>query len=368
MQPASYLLLHHNFSRGTLDALFQERVNHWYDQLNKNPEIKYTLPATQIAESRFYYENNSSFVNMDKKDVTTPVSPTTVHMTRLDSTNKLSRPMRIAFVNFDPFVANETTYYNSDINGASIAPRTIFYTGADASTKFYRTYNVKTNLLNLDINDLRHIVTPTVGYSYNPKPSITPNHLKQIDSIDSITSSNLANIGLTNKLQTKRKGQSVDLVDLLITTTYAFQPLIVDNQKKGGLLGDLLFDLKLIPYSWMHIESTATYDHKNEIFSTANYDITFDWANDWAKERTFSIGQRCTHDGSNQFLYSFQWRFTPKWKFTLLDRFEFGEDPSLKHGLSEQEYTLTRDLHCWDVSLLYNIKRGEGGLSLLNSG
>jgi hypothetical protein len=37
-----------------------------------------------------------------------------------------------------------------------------------------------------------------------------------------------------------------------------------------------------------------------------------------------------------------------------------GHDPTLKRGLREQEYTVSRDLHCWVWDITYNVKRGHG--------
>jgi len=39
---------------------------------------------------------------------------------------------------------------------------------------------------------------------------------------------------------------------------------------------------------------------------------------------------------------------------------ETGNNTNLQKGLTEEEYTITRNLHCWDVSLTYNRKSGDG--------
>jgi hypothetical protein len=211
----------------------QERTNHWFDQLDKLPEVTYNLPSLQIGESPFYFQHNSSLANFNKKATTYPVTPDEVSVMRFDATNKFSLPMKVAFVKLTPFVKNQETFYDKDVFGSSNAWRTIFYAGADASTKFYRTFNVKSNFLGMDINGLRHIITPTIGYAYNHEPTIPSNKLKQIDAIDSIAQSNAASLELSNKLQTKREGQNVDFLDARVNTSYIFQPKTGDKNIPG---------------------------------------------------------------------------------------------------------------------------------------
>ncbi len=359
-QPLTYALLHHNFQYSSLDFLMQQRTNHWYDQLNKLPELKYTLPSLKIGYTPFYFENSSSFANLDKK-ATAPVTTTEESVTRLDTTNKFSLPMKVAFLQFTPFVANRETFYNKGENGDSYPIRSIFYSGADVSTKFYRIFNIKSSFLGMDINGIRHIITPVVGYAYNHAPTIPPVNLKQIDSIDAITSSNVVNLELSNKLQTKRKEQSVDLVDARVNTAYVLFPKTGD--KPGSNFSDFLFNLKLLPYSWLRIESDATYKHsgnRSDVnynrFSIGNYDIYFDFA----EGRSIGIGHHYERKGANEITYSFNWRLNPKWKFSIYERYNMGHDPNLDRGLREQQYTISRDLHCWNIDFTYDTKKSQG--------
>ncbi|MFH1269562.1 MAG: LPS export ABC transporter periplasmic protein LptC [Candidatus Omnitrophota bacterium] len=372
-QPPSYLLFHHSFYYSSLDLLVQKRTNRWYNAgyLEKLPEVKYSLSPYQFLDTPFYIESTSSVGNYNMKNTSTmtpatnntSVSTTDTHVNRFDTSNKLSLPMKLAFVSFTPFVTNRETFYDRRFSGSTSAPRTIFYSGADMSTKFYRIFNAATNFLGLDINGLRHIITPTVGYAYNHEPTVLSSHLKQIDEVDSITRSNVASIGLSNKLQTKRNNQSVDLVDFLVTSSYNIKPKT--GEKRGSSLSDFLFNLKLLPYSWLSINADATYTHsgardsanfKYNHFSNVNYDLNINFG----EERSFSVGQRYQLKGGNEIIYDLNWRLNPKWKFSVYERFNRGHDPTLKRGLREQEYTVSRDLHCWVWDITYNVKRGYG--------
>lgn len=368
-QPKSYLLAAHNFNYSSLNLLIQKRTNRWYDPgyVEKLPEITYSLPSYRMWDGgSLYFDDNSSLGNYNEKNTSTSTPATNsatadTHVNRLDTTNKLSLPMKIAFLQLKPFMSDRETFYSEDVNGSSVPPRTIFYTGADLSTKFYRFFNLQSNLLKLDLNGLRHIITPIISYTYNHEPTISNSRLRQIDDVDSVTQNNSATLELSNKLQTKRKGLSVDLVDFKITSNYLFKPKT--GVKRGSNLSDILFKLKVLPYSWMRFDGDATLnrsvsrsDSGYNTFSTVNYDLDFDFA----QERSFGIGQRYERKGSNQFTSDLKWRVSPKWKFSAYERFEIGHDPTLKRGLREQEYTITRDLHCWTADVTYNVKRGSG--------
>ncbi|MDD5115757.1 MAG: LptA/OstA family protein [Candidatus Omnitrophica bacterium] len=372
-EPLSYALFHHSFNYSSVDILLQKRTNNWFDQLDKMPEISYSMPSLQLGDSPLYFEDFTQFGSYNKKATTAPVTTDNVSSTRLDTSNTLSLPMKLSIIRFRPFVSSRQTLYDKGANGEHGIVRTIFSSGADMSTKFFRIYHAKTNFLGLDINDLRHIITPSVGYLYTHTPTIPISNIKQIDDVDAIHRGNTATLSLSNKLQTKRKGVSVDFVDLLITTDYVIDPKTGDNgiltPKQGESLksdfSDILFKLKVLPYSWMRFESEATFEHSDRSntnynkFSLINYSMTFDLGKE-GKERSFSLGQRYERKGKNEISFGFDWRFTPKWKFRMYQRYNFKQTTTLDSGSQEQEYTITRDLHCWELDVTLNRKEDTG--------
>jgi len=368
-QPPSYISLHHSFTYSSLDLVMRKRTNRWYSSgyLEQLPQVNYNMASIRILETPFYFDSSSAIANLNKKNTSTmtPAANDTspdAHVNRLDTTNKFSAPLKILFIQISPFVGSRETFYDQKINGSPIAIRTIFLTGAEMSTKFYRIFNINSNFLGLNFNGLRHIITPTISYNYNRVPTIHSSKLTQIDGVDSVdATSNSAALELSNKLQTKRNGQSVDLVDFRVNSSYVFKPKSGD--KRGSNLSDILYYIRILPYSWMSIEGDATYKHSGDRsdtnykrFTNANYDVNFNFGT----ERTIGFGQRYQRKGGNAITYNFEWRLNPLWKFSLYNSRERGHSENLKRGLREQEYTLTRDLHCWEAELSYNIKRGQG--------
>jgi len=349
-QPRSYVLLNHQFNYSSLSLLMQARTNPWFDQIEKLPQLQYIFPSRQIGNTPFYFEHNSSFANFNKKASTFPLTEQDVKVSRFDMTNRISLPFKALFLEITPYVAGRETIYDKGLNGESLPKRTIFYTGANLSTKFYRIFNVNSNFLGMKINGLRHIITPIVGYSYNHEPTKPASVLKQIDDIDSLSRREVINLELSNKLQTKRNNQSVDLLDARARTSYILNP----KDGSGSHFSDLLFDLDLRPYAWLRASLNTTYDNQIDKFREINISLYADLG----KERSFGIGQRYYRKGGNELTSQFTWRFNPKWKFKMYHRYQFAE--SRDKGLKEQEYTISRDLHCWEMDFSYNIEKSRG--------
>jgi hypothetical protein len=367
-QPLSYVSFHRSFGFSSLDFNLQKRTNRWYDPgyLEKLPEVKFSLPSTQIGDSWFYVESNTQAVNYNQKNQST-MTPTAndtnpnKHYNRFDTYNKFSYTKKVAFVEFTPYIAGEETIYSKDINGESIPPRTIFFSGADMNTKFYRLFDVHTKLFGMDIDDLRHVITPSVKYAFNHEPTISSSRLCQIEGIDSMSRNHSISLELSNKLQTKRNGAKTDILDFRVNSIYYLKPKY--SAKRGSNLSDILFNLDFIPTTWVRLVADATFyrsvarsNENYNKFTNVNYDLNFSLGND----RSFGIGQRYQRKGGNQMTSQFIWRLSPKWKFSIYERYEMGSSPSIKKGIKEQEYVISRDLHCWQMDMTYNITQQSG--------
>ena len=70
----------------------------------------------------------------------------------------------------------------------------------------------------------------------------------------------------------------------------------------------------------------------------------------------FNLGERYSHDVDNQVTAEWGYTINPLWKFKIYDRLDINDGGQQK----EQQYTLTRDLHEWEMDLNFNHTRGEG--------
>jgi hypothetical protein len=359
--PLSYLSMHRSFSRASLDFIVQGRTNNWYTQLEKLPQLQFTLPNCKIGPTPFYLENLTQAANFNYRYAIDSTSTANdFGDARVDMANKLSLPLKAAFIYLTPFVKDQETYYSTLINGSGrMKTRTIFSSGLDMSTKFYRPFQFGSGAAGKPVNRLRHVITPSIAYVYVHKPTIPASNLYQIDSIDALAASNSMQFQLSNKLQVKRGGTSVDLVDFLLTTNYNFKSKTA-GVTTPGKLSDVLFKLKILPVAWIRFEGDATFSRARGTnynrLSVINYDLDFTLGNG----RSFGIGERYLRKGSNELVWDFKWQINPKWGFTFYQRTEFGNSSGIKHGWKEQQFSITRDLHCWQAEFTYNANRALG--------
>ncbi len=341
----TYFLLTRVMPKGTLTAQIDaSRVNRFERGIERLPEVKYDLNNQQIGDSRFYFKTTDTFSNLTRKDYPTTYSQKTL---RFDTNNELSYPTRISFVDFRPYVGERNTYYSrtNTLDRQNVI-RNAFRVGTDLSTKFYRVWNVQKDVFGVAINGLRHVITPTVAYLYQHRPTVPYTTLNQFDDIDAIDKAHSIAFGLENKLQTKRKGQAVDLVRFLLTSDF----LLKEDPGKPGF-GPVKGDIEFKPNNWLTFNADAEYDHKNDTFTTANFDAYISNGEKWS----FGIGERYTKDVDNQITTEWMYKLNPKWKFRIYERFLANTGQ-----LKEEEYALTRDLHEWEMDLTYRQERGSG--------
>ncbi|MDP3143296.1 MAG: LPS assembly protein LptD, partial [Candidatus Omnitrophota bacterium] len=330
-------------------------VNHFFTTTEMLPQIKLDTIDQKMGDSRFYFKNQTSFVQLDSKTgQPAATDPKGKKTQRVDTYNQFARQDKIGIFEFHPYVATRQTYYSRDIGRQNTnLIRGIFYGGSDLSTKFYRLFEVETNFANLDIHNIRHVITPTVSYAYIHPPTVVASKLYPFDDVDTIDRKNQITLSLENKLQTKRGGgSSVDLLRWLLSTDY-----IMKNKSGPGRFHNLKSDLEIKPYDWLSFYSDSDFDPKSGEFTSMNFDFAANGGDKW----NIGLGQRYQRDVvsqntiSNQTTVDAAYRINPKWKVRAYERFEFKTNT-----LKEQEYTIIRDLHCWTMEMSYNSTAGEG--------
>ncbi len=348
--PKSFLLLSHVYPNATLSLLGQPRVNKFDSVLEKIPELKLDTVNQKIGTTPWYYKNTSSAAHLVSTVANLDAGP---GVSRFDTSNQISYLFRLLRLDFSPFIGARETYYSRGDSEKEEFLRNMFFGGADISTKFFKIFDVQTDFMGLDINKLRHVVTPLVQYRYQHKPNVSKSRLLQLDEVDSLDKQNTVTFSLENKVQTKRDGASVDLVTLIMSTDYN----IDRNVTVTPGFQNFKYDLEFKPFTWWEFDSDAEFDTVNQFFKTINTDL---WTT-LAKGRAHTnFGYRYKKGESSQLTAGFDCQLNPFWKVGVYERFEF------KTGnLVEQEYTLDRDMHCWIMELIINQRKDEGVTVLL---
>lgn len=412
--PKTYAEVIRSDPRYGLSLLARKRVNHFESEIERLPEIRYDVRPTNIRTREpwlllapwiepedempldvyrdrwggsWYYEGSHSYDGFRRKVAN---AGTDAQVNRLDTFHQVSYQVRLLkALNVTPLINTRQTWYSRDAGGTDTVLRGAFGTGFDMNTKFFRVFDINTDVAGLDIHRLRHVITPSLSYRYQRLPTTPPGRLLQMDGIDSLDASNILTPSLEQTLQTKRQirnsAQSVNLVRFILGTDYRFK--VPSNA--GGRLSNLTDTLELRPYSWLYTEQHAEFDVHRHRFQSASFDIVagpeigYQAASGSAMAENQSVdrpddpqvpwyvgtGWRWVRNQNAQVMLEAVINLSPKWRLGVYERADLrrinADGSKFINRPAESEIRLRRDLHEWTVELIVNRRRVEGSSVLL---
>ena len=333
----------------------RKRTNRFYSEVERLPELEFNTVSKEIADSNFYLRHDLALANLNKKIANRDED---TDANRFDTYNELKYPTKLpgtlAWINISPYVGTRQTYYSKDNNGdQEDFIRGIHYYGFDMNTKFFRIYDYKASALGIEINKLRHIITPSVKYTYIHSPTVSGSRLGTFDSIDSIYSTNTFTFGLENHFQTKwkQKGKAeMENIDLIYFYPYVnYMQNAAPGVKHFGFINS---ELNFRPNRWLHVDSDTVFNQYQKRFNTANIDLYASHEDKWK----FGLGKRYDRDTSEQLTTDIYYKINEKWQVRAYTRYL-----SYADSFQEQQYTIYRDLHCWQLETTFDIKLNDDG-------
>ena len=381
-QPNSFVEINKYWDNWSLDALATPRINNFFDQIERLPDVRLTGFRQQVFDTPLYYESESSigWYHAYVANLTNGLYPFkngsyADSAARADTYHQISLPWVFFHkLNVTPYVGGRFTYYSrhSDVSGNSDETyRGLLTTGLRTSFKASRLWAGVTNSF-WDVDGLRHIIEPSADYVFIPRPStpaallpqfdsenpalmLTPVLLADYNSIDSIDSQNVIRFGLRNLLQTKRGGTLDNLVNWNLMLDWRLDP-------KAGQspLNDLYSRLLLRPRRWLTAESQLRYDLDHGDLNLAYHQLTFTPSDRWS----WGVGHFYLRGGTwgngvwneNNFLTStFFFRVNDNWGLRATHHYNAADG-----RLQEQFYTLYRDLRSFTAALTFRVLDEQG--------
>jgi len=379
-QPDTYIEANKFWQNFSLDSYTQPRADSFLETVERLPEARLTGFRQEVGESPIYYESQTTAGYYDRLFIQTNgvANGTNYAAGRADTFHQLLLPETFFdWLNVTPRVGGRFTGY-SEASGpgaySSSQSRGVFNTGLEISMRASRLWpEVESSFLQVD--GLRHIIEPSINYAYVPKPNVTPNQLPQFDyelaslrqlpldfpeynAIDSIDSQNTIRWGLNNKLQTKRDGQVVNLVNWDLSLDWDLQ-----RRSDQGTFSDIYSDMTVRPRSWLTVESVTRYDLEDGLWRMAFEEITLQPIS----ALTWSIGQFYLRNdlsalptalgiGNNLFTSVLTYKLNENWALRTVHRFEASDGI-----LEEQDYTVYRDLRSWTAALTLRVLQNPTG-------
>jgi len=333
----------------TFTFLARTRLNDFYTVVQRLPEVKLEIPAQRLWKTPFYYESTSSATRFDKQYRFEEHPPEKVE--RVDTFHKISYVTKLGFLNITPYGSAQETLYTRTKWEHDAISRAAFGGGVNVFSRFHRIYDFETDAFGLDIDGMRHIIVPQAEFFHIHQPTVDKDELYQMDEIDALEKENGIHLSLENKLQAKRhSGESYDLVRFIVGTDYLFR-MEKDKFKfkKEGKFTDIDFDLEISPYEWLYIDSELSVTPKNQAINSGSVEAIIEPWDNFSMDLGYRY-EKLPDEPRNQLTFDLHYRLNAKWAVGLYERFDLQEGT-----IEEQQISITRDLHCWEVEFVYDV-------------
>ncbi|MCX6890386.1 MAG: putative LPS assembly protein LptD [Verrucomicrobia bacterium] len=380
-QPNTFVEASKFWQNFALDTYAEPRLNSFLDTIERLPEVKLTGQRQQLWDTPVYYESESSagYYRHLFAETNSFASDSNYDAARVDSYQKLVLPQTFfGWLNVAPRVGGRYTYYSTATGpGADTdaVNRWVFDTGAEASAKASRLWQGAGSRF-FEVDGLRHIIEPSINYAYVPAPNaygtnvipqfdyqmpslrLLPITFPEYNSIDSIQGENVFRFGLNNKLQTKREGQIVNLLNWNVYSDWNLRP--ITNQTT---FSDLYSDFMVRPRSWLSLESLTRFEIGEGLCRMSLTTVTLQptSALSWTLGQFYvrpdlsgsptSLGQ-----GNNLFLSAIYYRLNENWGFRAAHRFSMVDGT-----MQSQDYSIYRDMRSWTAALTLRVLNNLNG-------
>lgn len=351
--PRNYISFVHASPNYSLSVEANARLDDFYTVTQKLPQVRMSIPDQRLWDTNFYYSGDHSGTVFDKAYASDQQQNERV--SRLDSMNQLSYLTKIGFLQMMPFATFRNTAYTRTAEESEEVNRVSVGGGLNLSSRFHRVFDVQSEFLGIAVNQLRHLISPQIRYTHLHSPTVSSDRLYQLDEVDALTKLNVVELRLENKLQTKRgkagNQRTVDLVRFISEVDYHFN-LKKDNlsMQDGGKFENLKFLLELRPYDWLYLDSGVEITPDNQALRKGFIEAVMRPTDALRLNMSYRYGKEYP-SSRNLLTFDADYKINKKWRVGLYERFNLE-----KSVIEEQQISITRDLHCWELEFVYSVE------------
>jgi len=404
----------------SLSLVTRWQMNSFQETTERKPEVAFDFKQEPLFGLPVYYDGTTALGQLNRKFAADSFG-IDYGATRFDTFHQLSAPQTLwGWLSTIPKVGIRATAYSQggyfqDANGAIdpfpyTANATV--TNADSthtvSNSLHTTGNVFRPIVNaglensfkisqsfegvqskwLALDGLRHIFQPYSNLSAvyaggpnvnqvlqfdrllpnNPtaktksgyQPSSTqlePLDFPQFAAIDSIDTWAIWRLGVRNRLQTRRDGDTLDWFFL-----DSFADVNGINPYMNGPISNLNNRLNFAPVSWFSLRFGSQVPLVSDGFTELNTELSFMPVRNFS----FTFGTRYINNyggaqNDNQYPFSAFWKANDHWSFSLQEIYNTpaANTPSSQNALIYQRYMIHRDLSSWIVSFGAEVRANQ---------
>ncbi len=333
----------------------------------RRPELRFDL--LPVALPGGIYERFNGSVAVLREDAI--LTGTTLESHRLDAYYALSRPIQpTSWASITPVAGARFTHYASTVGAARAGDytRVLGELGVDAEMRASGIFAYENTRWKID--DLRHLITPRVGYRYIPEADRGRAHIPAIDrnvfstylpplglgaarNLDDLHASHVVRLGFDNTVQTRDPVHgSRDLLVFNLANDFRLERPPGERD-----VSDLHAELSLMPATWLQLDAYQSVSPQNFTLREFNSGITVRDGNAWSLRFANNYLRRELED------YLVDGRVRLNESFETLVRVHYD---ARRRRLNEQSYGIVHNLaNTWLISYtvsLYSGRRRESGV------
>ncbi|MGQ9604124.1 MAG: putative LPS assembly protein LptD [bacterium] len=292
------------------------------------------------------------------------------------------------WLNFDPSASASLVVFDEDRQGRKYPLCYTYGAGFSSTASFFRTFFVKVGPLRA----LRHVVTPRIGYTYRPDFSKWKGRFYSLPgvSIDA-SEAQLITMSLSNRMQAKidKDGMTKKIDNLFTLETSTTCDLLYKKKNQKTPFSTIYNSLRIYPYANTSLDLSFSNDPADFSFKSFDMTLGFNFSGSTPQlpgfkesetapeerfaeaeyltpgspspcERPWQIGTilRYSKDysaGQDRYWLDLTMGLSPtrKWRVEYGGRFDLSNRQT-----TYQEYSIYRDLHCWEAQF---VRRYSGG-------
>jgi len=392
----------------TLSVVYRKQVNDFNDVSERLPEVALDVTRHAVTEgSNLFYDGETSYARL-RRAFATGAAYQDYGFNRVDTYHELIYPMEFwNILSFVPRLGLRGDYYSEkgafttdvqDVTVENLLPnntqistvqqtsfnklythgamfRGVIDGGFEASFKLSKEYpKVESRAWGLD--DLRHVIQPYMDLSlaattvsptkllqvdrYQPSTELPIFDFPQFNGIDTISNWAVWQLGVRNRLETKRDNQTFNWLTLdTFVDINMKEPTFATGNFHQGLLSNLYNKMTFAPFPWLGLNldsQTPLNSHGfNDINTSLSYmasrDLQLTLGHQYIDHNPFFVGSSLVDTG----IY---YRINDNWSVSAREEYEFADTT-----LENQVYQVHRDLSSWVASFGIQVENNGPGSS-----
>ena len=357
-QPDSYAIYTHVGDGYVLGLGAFQRMNDFYESVNRLPDAWFDVFRTEIGRSGIYYEsqNRGGWLEHEFADygLATNTVKEAYDTLRFDTRQALYIPNTLfGFLSVVPRGVYRGTYYGDTFDVVSSVEtndttvrtladggaglRNLFELGVESSFKAYGLYENESGRF-------RHVVEPYINYTFIPEPNLRPWQLMQFDNVDELDKEHSVRFGTRHQIQRRVEDDIRVLLDADLYGIYDIED--ANDESQFRLVG---LKSRFRPTDGIRFQVDAAYDVEASEVSLVNAWITL-----WNNELWEAAGEMFYRpDDSTLFAGSLTFSLSEHWTLNVYSRYE-----AETSRLEEQSGYIQYNLDCISFRLRGSVYPG----------